>query len=91
MLVSAVPTQTSNAGRTKMMCKATRPDAEGAVYFITNETAENMIIVATIDADGALASGRGRGRSGLTVCVCVYRLGDDRWHQATQSVLWRPC
>ncbi|KAL1949460.1 hypothetical protein VTO73DRAFT_8341 [Trametes versicolor] len=51
-LVSAAPMV--RRGRTKMMSKTTRFDAAGAVYFITNEPDENMVVAASINSDGTL-------------------------------------
>ncbi|KAI0718023.1 hypothetical protein C8T65DRAFT_99979 [Cerioporus squamosus] len=77
MLVSAVPMQTSNAGATKMMTKATRLDAQGAVYFITNEPGENMIIAATINADGTLNPDRAVATGGRGLHGSVATPGPD--------------
>ncbi|KAI8990691.1 hypothetical protein BD414DRAFT_514418 [Trametes punicea] len=65
-LVSAVPLERR---RTKMMTSTTRLDAAGAVYFITNEPDENMVIAASINSDGTLnldraVSAGGRGSHG---------------------------
>ncbi|KAI0635912.1 hypothetical protein C8Q77DRAFT_1155656 [Trametes polyzona] len=67
-LVSAAPLD-RRAGKTKMMAQTTRFDAAGAVYFITNEPDENMVIAASINADGTLNLDRavaagGRGAHG---------------------------
>ncbi|KAI0334077.1 hypothetical protein GY45DRAFT_145356 [Cubamyces sp. BRFM 1775] len=67
-LVSAVPLQRRG---TKMMTSQTRFDAAGAVYFITNEPSENMIIAASINSDGTLNLDRavstgGHGAHGIT-------------------------
>ncbi|KAH9897739.1 hypothetical protein C8Q73DRAFT_641056 [Cubamyces lactineus] len=67
-LVSAVPLQRRG---TKMMTSKTRFDAAGAVYFITNEPSENMIIAASINSDGTLNLDRavstgGHGAHGIT-------------------------
>ncbi|KAI0368860.1 hypothetical protein BV20DRAFT_947363 [Pilatotrama ljubarskyi] len=67
-LASAVPLQRRG---TKMMTSQTRLNAAGAVYFITNEPDENMIIAASINSDGTLNLDRavgtnGRGSHGLT-------------------------
>ncbi|KAI9060663.1 hypothetical protein FKP32DRAFT_1632775 [Trametes sanguinea] len=66
-LVSAAPLE--RRAKTKMMSKTTRLDASGAIYFITNEPDENMIIAASINADGTLNLDRavaagGRGAHG---------------------------
>ncbi|KAI0654477.1 hypothetical protein C8Q70DRAFT_925645 [Cubamyces menziesii] len=67
-LVSAVPLQRRG---TKMMTSKTRFNAAGAVYFITNEPSENMIIAASINSDGTLSLDRavstsGHGAHGIT-------------------------
>ncbi|KAI0354605.1 hypothetical protein OH77DRAFT_1425666 [Trametes cingulata] len=67
-LVSAVPLQRRG---TKMMTSQTRLNAAGAVYFITNEPDENMVIAASINSDGTLNLDRavstgGRGSHGLS-------------------------
>ncbi|KAJ8469805.1 hypothetical protein ONZ51_g8741 [Trametes cubensis] len=67
-LVSAAPLQ--RRGQTKMMTKTTRFDASGAIYFITNEPDENMVIAASINSDGTLNLDRavaagGRGAHGI--------------------------
>ncbi|KAI0649131.1 hypothetical protein C8Q79DRAFT_998995 [Trametes meyenii] len=67
-LVSAAPLV--RRAKTKMMTPATRFDASGAIYFITNEPDENMVIAATINSDGTLNLDRavaagGRGAHGI--------------------------
>ncbi|KAI0741672.1 hypothetical protein C8Q80DRAFT_1110493 [Daedaleopsis nitida] len=67
-LVSAAPMHRRG---TKMMTSKTLLDAAGAVYFITNEGDQNMIIAASINADGTLNLDRavstgGSGAHGLT-------------------------
>ncbi|KAI0369178.1 hypothetical protein BV20DRAFT_980322 [Pilatotrama ljubarskyi] len=67
-LASAVPLKRHD---TKMMTSATKGNAAGAVYFITNEADENRIIAASINSDGTLTldravATRGIGSHGLT-------------------------
>ncbi|KAI1793076.1 hypothetical protein LXA43DRAFT_279477 [Ganoderma leucocontextum] len=69
-LVSAVPMQRRAAG-TKMMTSATKLNAAGAAYFITNEGNNNMVIAASINSDGTLSLDRavftrGSGAHGTT-------------------------
>ncbi|CDO73442.1 hypothetical protein BN946_scf185013.g77 [Trametes cinnabarina] len=67
-LASALPLERRG---TKMMTSKTRFNAAGALYFITNEPDENMVIAASINSDGTLnldraVSAGGRGAHGLT-------------------------
>ncbi|KAH9850346.1 hypothetical protein C2E23DRAFT_836177 [Lenzites betulinus] len=66
-VVSAAPL--ARRARVKMLGKSTRLDAAGAVYFISNEPDENMVIAASINVDGTLNLDRavaagGRGAHG---------------------------
>ncbi|KAI0664334.1 hypothetical protein C8Q70DRAFT_1049831 [Cubamyces menziesii] len=58
-------------GLVKMMTASSLRRPAGAVYFITNEPQENMVITASIDTDGTLRLDRavaagGRGLHGVT-------------------------
>ncbi|EJF55787.1 hypothetical protein BD309DRAFT_276048 [Dichomitus squalens] len=69
-LVSAVPTQ-RRPSNTKMLTPRPKTNAAGAAYFITNEGKGNMIIAASISADGTLSLDRavstgGSGAHGQT-------------------------